>query len=54
VADVSYTFQPTFFGFLFGDIPMMQSAYVSPRVNNATALTNAGGAGFNVNCGASS
>jgi Flp pilus assembly protein TadG len=50
VADVSYTFQPAFFGFLIGNIPMMQSAYVSPRVNNGITLQAAGGAGVNVNC----
>lgn len=50
VADISYTFQPIFLGFLIGDIPMMHSAYVSPRINNATLLQSAGGAGVNVNC----
>ncbi len=50
VADISYTFQPYFFGFLIGDIPMMQSAYVSPRVNNATVLQSAGGAVVSVSC----
>ena len=50
VADVSYTFQPVFFGFLIGDVPMMHSAYVSPRINNATLLQNAGGAVVSVNC----
>ena len=50
VADVSYTFQPTFFSFLIGDIPMMHSAYMSPRINNETLLQSAGGAGVSVNC----
>jgi Flp pilus assembly protein TadG len=50
IADISYTFQPMFFGFITGDIPMMQSAYVSPRINNETILSSAGGAGFSVNC----
>lgn len=50
VADISYTFQPIFFGFLIGDIPMMQSAYISPRVNNQTSLVGTGGAVVSVNC----
>lgn len=50
VADISYTYQPIFFSFLTGDIPMMHSAYVSPRINNATLLQSAGGAGVNVKC----
>lgn len=54
VADISTTYQPIFFGFLIGNIPMMQSAYVSPRVANDIALLAAGGAGVSVNCAASS
>jgi hypothetical protein len=50
VADIAYTFQPTFFGFLIGNIPMMKSAYVSPRIKNATTLTPAGGVGVNQTC----
>jgi Flp pilus assembly protein TadG len=50
VADISYTFQPMFFGFITGNIPMMQSAYLSPRINNQTTLSSAGGAGISVNC----
>jgi Flp pilus assembly protein TadG len=50
VADISYTFQPIFFGFLFGNIPMMQSAYVSPRIGNGVQLLAAGGKGVNVRC----
>jgi hypothetical protein len=50
VADISYTFTPMFFGFLIGDIPMMQSAYVSPRVGNGIQLLAAGGKGVNVTC----
>jgi Flp pilus assembly protein TadG len=50
VADISYMFQPTFFGFLFGDIPMMQSAYSSPRINNGVQLKLSGGAGVSVKC----
>ncbi len=50
VADISYTFQPAFFGFLIGDIPMMQSAYISPRIDNGIRLLNAGGPGVNINC----
>lgn len=50
VADISYTFQPMFFGFVTGDIPMMQSAYLSPRINNQTTLLRAGGAGISVIC----
>jgi Flp pilus assembly protein TadG len=50
VADISYTFQPMFFGFITGNIPMMQSAYVSPRINNQTTLSSAGGAGISVTC----
>ena len=50
VADISYTFQPMFFGFITGNIPMMQSAYVSPRINNQTTLLNAGGTGISVIC----
>ena len=50
VADISYTFRPAFFGFVTGDIPMMQSAYISPRINNDTVLVAAGGAGPSVNC----
>lgn len=50
VADISYTFQPYFFGFLIGDIPMMQSAYVSPRANNTTELRSDGGAVVSVSC----
>jgi Flp pilus assembly protein TadG len=49
-ADISYTFQPMFFGFITGAIPMMQSAYVSPRINNQTLLTGAGGSVTSVNC----
>ena len=50
VADISYTFQPIFFGFLIGDIPMMHSAYLSPRINNTTLLQSMGGAGVSVSC----
>jgi Flp pilus assembly protein TadG len=50
VADISYTFTPSFFGFLIGDIPMMQSAYISPRIDNGIALVPAGGPGVNVIC----
>jgi Flp pilus assembly protein TadG len=50
VADISYTFQPIFFGFLIGNIPMMQSAYVSPRIGNGIQLLAAGGKGVNVSC----
>ena len=53
VVDISYTFHPMFH-FLIGDIPMMQSAYLSPRINNDTLLVAAGGPGFNVNCSPSS
>jgi Flp pilus assembly protein TadG len=50
VADISFTFTPNFFGFLIGDIPMMQSAYISPRIDNGIALVPAGGPGLNVIC----
>jgi Flp pilus assembly protein TadG len=50
IADISYTFQPIFFGFLIGDIPMLQSAYISPRINNGIQLVAAGGAGVTVIC----
>jgi Flp pilus assembly protein TadG len=50
VADISYTFQPIFFGFLIGNIPMMQSAYVSPRIDNGIQLLAAGGKGVNESC----
>lgn len=50
VADVSFTFQPIFFGFLFGNIPMMQSAYISPRIDNGIQLVRAGGAVVSVIC----
>jgi Flp pilus assembly protein TadG len=51
VADIAFTFQPTFFGFLIGAIPMMQSAYISPRIGNAyVQLKSAGGAGVNQIC----
>ena len=40
VADISYTFQPVFFSFLnIGNIQMMHSAYVSPRLGNGIGLT---------------
>ena len=52
VADISYTFQPIFFGFLIGDIPMMQSAYVSPRIDNGIQLVSNSGIGISVNCAA--
>lgn len=51
VADVSYTFHPLFFGFLIGDINMMHSAYISPRINNETRLVVTGLAGVSVTCG---
>ncbi len=54
VTDISYTFRPLFFGFLIGDIPMMQSAYLSPRINNDTSLVAAGGAVASANCAPSS
>ncbi len=50
VADVSYTFKPVFFGFLIGDIPMMQSAFISPRVNNTIQLVANSSAGVSVTC----
>ena len=50
VADISATFTPSFFGFLIGDIPMMQSAYISPRIDNGIALLPAGGPGVSVIC----
>lgn len=50
VADVSYTFRPLFFGFLIGNIPMIQSAYVSPRINNETTLVITGAPVVSVNC----
>jgi Flp pilus assembly protein TadG len=50
VADISATFTPNFFGFLIGDIPMMQSVYISPRVDNGIALLPAGGPGVSVIC----
>jgi Flp pilus assembly protein TadG len=50
IADISYTYQPSFFGFLIGDIPMMQSAYLSPRIDNGIQLKPAGGAGGSVYC----
>lgn len=51
VADIAFTFQPTFFGFLIGDIPMMQSVYISPRIdNNIIQLTSAGGVGVTHIC----
>ncbi|WP_428486955.1 TadE/TadG family type IV pilus assembly protein [Rhodopila sp.] len=50
VADIAYTYQPTFFGFLIGNIPMMQSAYLSPRIDNGIALSDTSGAGVSVNC----
>ena len=45
VADVNWSFTPTFFGFLFGNIPLFESATVSPRVGNGTALTGTGSGG---------
>jgi Flp pilus assembly protein TadG len=51
VADIAFTFRPTFFGFLFGAIPMMQSAYISPRIGKAfIQLTSAGGVGVSQIC----
>jgi Flp pilus assembly protein TadG len=50
VSDISATYRPIFFGFLIGSIPMMQSAYISPRINNDTVLMAAGGAGASVIC----
>ena len=49
VADISYTFHPLFFGFLIGDIPMMQSAFISPRIYNRTDLVVTGDGGVSVN-----
>jgi len=54
VADISYTFQPVLFGFLIGNIPMMQSAYISPRIDNGIQLLVTGGGGVSVQCGSSS
>ena len=39
VADVSVVFHPYFLGFVIGDIPMMQSITMSPRVSNGTTLS---------------
>ncbi len=50
VADIAYTFKPSFFGFLIGDIPIMQSAYISPRIDNGIRLVQAGGRGVSVIC----
>ncbi len=50
VADISYTFVPMFFGFLVGAIPMMQSAYVSPRINTDLSLLSNRGKGVAVFC----
>lgn len=51
VADISYTFKPFFLGFITGDIAMMHSGYVSPRINNLTTLVSPSGAGTAVICG---
>ena len=45
VADVSWTFTPAFFGFLFPNIPIFQSATVSPRIGNGTVLTGVSSTG---------
>ncbi len=50
VADVKWTFTPMFFGFLFQNIPMFQSAVVSPRIGNGTALTGSMKSGFIERC----
>ena len=54
VADISATYRPYFFGFIIGAIPMMQSAYISPRIGSGTVLQDDGGAGVSVNCAAAS
>ena len=40
VADVSAPFTPLFTGYFTGGFKMLQSAYVSPRLNNSVALTD--------------
>ena len=40
VADVSAPFTPLFTGYFTGGFTMLQSAYVSPRLNNSVKLTN--------------
>ncbi len=40
IADVSAPFVPLFTGYFTGTFTMLQSAYVSPRLNNAVQLTN--------------
>ena len=54
VADIAYTFRPYFFGFVIGNLAMMESAYISPRINNTTQLVPAGGIGTNLVCAVSS
>ena len=50
IADISYTFQPLFLGLVIGNIPMMQSAYISPRIDNGIQLSIVGGTGISVIC----
>ena len=50
VADVSYTFQPMFLGFVLVTIPMTQSASVSPRIGNGVKLLIDGGAASTIIC----
>ena len=40
IADVSAPFLPQFTGYFTGGFKMLQSAFVSPRLNNAVQLTN--------------
>ncbi len=40
IGDVSAPFTPLFSGYFLGSFTMLQSAYVSPRLNNSVQLTN--------------
>ncbi len=41
VADVSSVYVPMFTGVFVGDVPMLRSAYVSPRIYNGVSLSGA-------------
>lgn len=53
IADVDYTYQPAFFGFITGDIRMRRASYVPPRIGNGITLINSAGSGANTCSGKS-
>jgi len=50
VVDVAYTFEPLFFAFLTGPVPMLRTAYLPPRIGSNTQYVVYSPSGTSVSC----